>query len=64
VFKYQIAGSTIDYQITSEILRNDNRNVRFNTEGRFYLWIGGTVDVSLAKPGAYQGEFTIEIEYI
>ena len=64
VFNYQIAGSTIDNQITSELLLNDNRNFQFNEQGRFYLWIGGTVDVSQAKPGSYQGEFTIEIEYI
>ncbi len=63
-FNYQIAGSDIDNQITSELLLNDNRNFQFNNEGRFYLWIGGTVDVSQAKPGSYQGEFTIEIEYI
>jgi hypothetical protein len=63
-FQYEIAGSAIDNQITSEILLNDNRNFRFNAQGRFYLWIGGRVDISNAKPGSYEGEFTIEIEYI
>ncbi len=63
-FYYTIAGNTIDDQSTSEILDRDNRELNFNSEGQFYLWIGGSVDISTAAPGSYQGEFTIEIEYI
>lgn len=63
-FFYRIAGNTVDDQATAELLQTDNRDLRFNSEGKFYFWIGGHVDISDASPGNYEGEFTIEIEYI
>lgn len=63
-FTYNVAGNTVDEQSTAEILETDNRNLEFNSEGEFYFWIGGTGDISEAQPGNYEGEFTIEIEYI
>lgn len=63
-FYYQVAGNEIDEQSTAELLQTDNRNLEFNNEGEFYFWIGGSVDISEADPGNYEGEFTIEIEYI
>jgi hypothetical protein len=38
--------------------------VQFNEKGEYYLWLGGKVDLSKARPGSYDGEFTIQIEYI
>ena len=64
LFNYEVAGNDQDDQSTAEILDGENRDFEFNDEGRFYLWIGGTVDISVASPGNYQGEFTLEIEYI
>ncbi len=64
LFNYQVAGNNVDDQSTAELLGQDNRDFEFNSEGRFYLWIGGSVDISTASPGNYQGEFTLEIEYI
>lgn len=63
-FNYRIAGNGIDDQSTAEILDRENRELEFNDEGQFYLWIGGSVDISTAEPGSYRGEFTLEIEYI
>lgn len=63
-FSYRVAGNSIDDQNTSELLETNNRNLRFNSEGEFYFWIGGRVNISNASPGNYEGEFTIEIEYI
>lgn len=63
-FNYSISGSTEDEQATSELLENDNRNIRFNNEGRYYIWVGGSVDLGNAAPGNYEGDFTIEIDYI
>ena len=63
-FTYEISGNDIEEQSTSEILQYDNRNIRFNTEGRYYIWVGGRVDLANAPPGSYQGDFTIEIDYI
>lgn len=63
-FFYTVAGNTTDDQSTAELLQTDNRDLYFNSDGEFYFWIGGHVDISNASPGNYEGEFTIEIEYI
>ncbi len=64
IFNYEVAGNTEDDQSSAEILYRENRDFEFNENGRFYLWIGGSVDISTASPGNYQGEFTVDIEYI
>ncbi|WP_138430341.1 hypothetical protein [Fodinibius saliphilus] len=64
LFNYEVAANQQNDQATAEILGNENRDFRFNDEGKLYLWIGGNVDISAATPGSYQGEFTLEIEYI
>lgn len=64
LFNYEVAGNSQDDQSTAEILDQENRDFEFNENGRFYLWIGGSVDISTASPGNYQGEFTLEIAYI
>lgn len=63
-FYYSVAGYKDDDQTTAELLDQDNRAFEFNEEGRFYLWVGGRVDITNAAPGTYQGEFTLEIDYI
>lgn len=63
-FFYRVAGNTSDNQNTAELLQTDNRDLYFNADGEFYFWIGGRVDITNALPGNYEGEFTIEIEYI
>lgn len=63
-FTYQVAGSGIDDQATAEMLDQEIRDLYFNEDGEFYLWIGGFVNLSEAGPGSYEGEFTVEIEYI
>lgn len=64
LFNYVIAGNNEDDQSSAEILESDNRGLRMNKNGRFYLWVGGSVDISTANPGSYQGEFTLEVDYI
>ncbi len=64
VFNYQVSGYPGDNQRESEFLDLLEREVRFNEEGIYYFWIGGTIDLSEALPGNYDGEFTIEIEYM
>ena len=63
-FTYEISANEIEDQASSELLQNDNRNIKFNNEGRYYIWVGGRVDLANAPPGNYEGDFTIEIEYI
>lgn len=63
-FEYEISGNSEENQATSEILEYDNRNIQFNSEGRYYIWVGGRVNLENAAPGSYEGDFTIEIDYI
>lgn len=63
-FIYEISGSPEENQETSELLEVDNRNIQFNEEGRYYIWLGGRVNLENARPGNYEGDFTIEIDYI
>lgn len=63
-FTYEISGNSEENQSTSELLELDNRNIRFNNEGRYYIWVGGRVNIENAPPGNYEGDFTIEIDYI
>lgn len=63
-FYYEVSGNKEDNQSASEILETDNRDLSFNSEGEFYFWIGGRVNIQNASPGNYEGEFTIEIEYL
>lgn len=64
-FVYQIAGNSIDEQQTAELFEEEMRELRFNENGEFYIWVGGSVFVDdAASPGIYMGDFTIEIDYI
>lgn len=63
-FSYELSGNTEEDQPSAELLDFENRNIQFNLEGRYYIWVGGRVDLSEAVPGNYQGDFTIEIDYI
>lgn len=63
-FTYEISSNDMEDQASSELLDYENRNIIFNSEGRFYIWVGGRVNLENAKPGNYEGDFTIEIDYI
>ncbi|MEX1137114.1 MAG: hypothetical protein WEB89_09450 [Balneolales bacterium] len=63
-FYYEVAGNDEDDQVAGEILDDLNRDMTFNSDGEFFLWIGGRVNIQDAVHGAYEGEFTIEIDYL
>ena len=64
LFTYSVAGNIVDVQNTAEVLNQEVRDLTFNSDGEYFIWVGGFADLSLAEPGTYTGEFTIEIEYI
>ena len=64
IFTYLVSGNTEDNQQTSELLSDGGRVLQLNQEGRYYIWIGGRINLEQAQPGNYEGDFTIEIEYI
>ncbi|MDR4988982.1 MAG: hypothetical protein RG741_09125 [Bacteroidales bacterium] len=63
-FEYIVSGYPGDNQRESELLDQIERELRFNEDGEFYFYIGGRINLSEALPGNYDGEFTIEIEYM
>ncbi len=63
-FTYELSGNSIEDQTTSELIEERNQNIFFNNEGRYYIWVGGRVNLEQAVPGTYEGDFTIEIDYI
>lgn len=62
--QYLVAGNSIDEQVTADLLGEDDRDLQFNSDGEFYIWVGATIDLSEAEPGSYESEFSIEVEYI
>lgn len=64
IFQYELSGNDNEDQASSELIDNNNRTIRFNSDGRYYIWVGGRVDLENATPGSYEGDFTIEIDYI
>ncbi|HRZ48382.1 MAG TPA: hypothetical protein P5338_03200 [Bacteroidales bacterium] len=64
LFTYNICGYNADNQRAAEIYNTGEQKVTLSQTGEFYIWIGGRIDISSALPGHYDGEFTIEIEYV
>lgn len=60
--RYQISGFENDNQMASALLDVGEAAVRLSKEGRYYLWLGATLDVRNSKPGQYVSEFVLEVE--
>ncbi|MEX1213063.1 MAG: hypothetical protein WEA36_09475 [Balneolaceae bacterium] len=61
---YRVSGYSVDEQENAEEIEVESRELIFNEEGEFYFWVGGQVNLERATPGSYEGEFTLEIEYL
>jgi hypothetical protein len=64
LFNYSLSGNINDNQVNSELIDPSRTDFRLGSDGRFFIWIGGRVDIQNAVFGQYEGEFAIEIEYI
>jgi len=64
IFNYEISGKDTENQANSDLFENENQILEFNNEGRYFIWLGGRLNIENAAPGNYEGDFTIEIEYI
>lgn len=62
--KYELYGYSSDNQGASEPIDAAARSLKINSNGQYYFWLGGLIDISKARPGKYEGEFTLEIEYL
>lgn len=64
LFAYSLSGNSDDNQVNSELIDPSRTDFRLGADGRFFIWIGGRVDIQNAVFGQYEGEFAIEIDYI
>ena len=62
--KYEMSGHPERVQRAAKLMDTGEVLLEFGTDGLYYLWVGGRVNVSKAIPGKYTGQFTIEIEYL
>lgn len=63
-FEYILSGNETEDQASSELINTSNRSIIFNEDGEYHVWVGGRVNIRNATPGNYEGDFTIEIDYI
>ena len=61
---YEMYGYQSDNQGASEPIDAVERNLQISSDSKYYFWVGGRVDINNARPGNYNGEFTLQIEYI
>ena len=64
MFDYSLSGNTDDNQVNSQLIDPSRTDFMLGPDGRFFIWIGGQVDIQNAVFGQYEGEFAIEIDYI
>ena len=64
VVNYQVNGYPNDNQKAAMPLDAVDLLLHFNNDGLFYLWVGGRIDISDAREGNYDGEFTLKVEYV
>lgn len=64
VVNYEVYGYQDDNQKSSTPLDAVDLMQRFNQDGLYYLWVGGRINISDAREGNYDGEFTLKVEYI
>lgn len=62
--EYLVSGNSTDQQESAETLSPQDRDVQFNEDGEFYIWVGARIDLTMAEPGSYEGEFSFEVDYI
>jgi hypothetical protein len=63
-FRYEVSGAQAENQFLSEPMTRENRQISLSDNGEFYFWIGGRLDLTNITFGQYEGEFTMEIDYI
>lgn len=63
--EYKISVNPIEEQRSSTLIDfNEGTTFRFNSEGKYYIWVGGTTNIENTPPGKYDVNFTLELDYI
>lgn len=62
--RYEMSGNKERIQRSSRLFDTGETTITFGSDGVYYLWLGCSLNTGNAGPGNYQGQFTLEIEYI
>jgi hypothetical protein len=62
--RYKLSSSPVLFQRSSVMNDNGEIVLNFDRNGKFYIWVGGFVNLRYATSGKYTGQFTFEILYI
>jgi len=64
LFFFELSGAETDNQDLSELVTAENRQISLSSNGEYYFWIGGRMNLNNIRFGQYEGEFTLEIDYL
>ena len=59
-----MSGNDKWVQRASKIMDAGEAVINLGSDGIYYLWVGGHINISKAVTGKYTGQFTMEIEYL
>lgn len=62
-FFYEVSGAQEENQLLSEPVTRENRDLQMSETGEFFFWVGGRMNLG-RDFGQFEGEFTIEIDFI
>lgn len=64
IFVYDLSGAPTENQLLSEPVSRENRDLQMSESGEYFFWVGGRMNLEGDIFGQYEGEFTIEIDFI
>jgi hypothetical protein len=62
--QYLMSHSPTDEQRNSTYVLESSPQFRLNAQGEYHFWLGGRLSLQGVTDGEYEGEFTMEVEYI
>lgn len=62
--QYLMSHSPTDEQRNSTYVLETSPQFRLNAQGEYHFWLGGRLSLQGVTDGDYEGEFTMEVEYI
>jgi len=63
VVNYEVSGSEENIQSNSTIFLENPEVVQLSDEGEYYLYIGCSFSLEEIRPGQYDGDFVVEVDY-
>lgn len=61
---YMMSHHPTDQQASSTYILESSARFRLNDQGEYHFWLGGRLSLAGAIDGEYDGEFTLEVEYL